>query len=82
MALPDLVFLLPVVVPSVLLAAERVVKHVLDYRLTRQVVEKEGSPGLLDLAELERARRRKRRRWRLRGPRKEGGSSPPRSLPP
>jgi hypothetical protein len=31
-ALPDLVPFLPLVVPSVLFAAERVVKHVLEYR--------------------------------------------------
>jgi hypothetical protein len=89
MAIPDFVPLLPVVVPSVAFAVERLVKHMLEYRkrvldyyLECYVVAEEGSPGLLDLAELERARRHKRRRWQLPGPRNEDGSSPPRSLPP
>lgn len=89
MALPDFVPLLSVVVPSVLFAAERIVKHVLrfherllDHQVECRVVEKEGSEGLLNLAELERARRRKRLRWPLRGFKGKANSSEQKSLPP
>jgi hypothetical protein len=80
--LSDLVHLWSVlVVASVFWPAERIVKHVLrfhervlDHEIERAVVEKEGSQGLLNLAELERARRHKRRRLQLPGTKKENGS--------
>jgi hypothetical protein len=88
-AFPDFVPLLPVVVPSLAFAIERLIKHVLDYRkrvldyyVECYVVAEDGSPGLLDLAELERARRHKRRRWPLPGSKKGANSSEQRSLPP
>jgi hypothetical protein len=87
--LSDLVPLWPVLVASGLLAFARVVKYlldyekrVLDYELERRVVEKEGSLGLLNVAELERARQQKRRRLPLRGSKREANSSEQRSLPP
>jgi hypothetical protein len=71
-SISDFVHLWPLVVGSYLFAAERIVKHVLryherllDHQVECRVVEKEGSEGLLNLAELERARRHKRRRLRL-----------------
>jgi hypothetical protein len=94
-ALADLVPLLSFLVPAVLFAAVRIVKHVirhrdrvLDYYLECYIVATDGSEGLRDLAklelalaELERARRRKRRR--LKFPRRRGKErgSPPKSLP-
>jgi hypothetical protein len=87
--LSDLVHLWPVLVASGLLATTRVVKYlvdyekrVLDYELERRVVEKEGSLGPLNVAELERARQHKRRRLRLRESKKEVNGSDQRSLPP
>jgi hypothetical protein len=87
--LSDFVPLLPVVVPAAVFAVERLIKHVLDYRkrvldyyVECYVVANDGSSGLLDLAELERARRHKRRRWPLRGSKNEATSSDQRSLPP
>jgi hypothetical protein len=68
----DLVHLWPLLVGSYLFAAERIVQHILkhqarllDHEVECRVVEKEGSEGLLNLAELERARRHKRRRLPL-----------------
>jgi hypothetical protein len=87
--LSDLVHLWPVLVASGLLAFARVVKYlldyekrVLDYELERRVVEKEGSLGLLNVAELERARQHKRRRWQLQRSNKGDDSSSQKSLPP
>jgi hypothetical protein len=86
--LQDLVPYLPVLVPSVLLAVVRVVRHVLEYRkrvldyyVQCYVVANDSSQGLRDLAELERARRRKRRR--LKSARMKGNErgSPQKSLP-
>jgi hypothetical protein len=54
----------------------------LDYYVECYVVAEDGSQGLLDLAELERARRHKRRRWRSPGSKKEVNRSEQRSLPP
>ena len=87
MSISDFVHLWPLVVGSYLFAAERIVKHVLrhherllDHQVECRVVE-EGSEGLLNLAELERARRHKRRRLRLSRTNKEGDRTPPKSLP-
>jgi hypothetical protein len=93
--LADLAPFLPVLVPAVLFAGVRVVKHVLryrervlDYYLECYIVANGGPEGLRDLAqlelalaELERARRRKRRRLKL--PRTKGKerASPEKSLP-
>jgi hypothetical protein len=88
-ALSDFVPLLPVVVPALLFTVERLIKHVLEYRkrvldyyVECYVVANDGSQGLVDLAELERARQHKRRRWPLRGSKMEANSSEQRSLPP
>jgi hypothetical protein len=93
--LANLAPFLPVLVPAILFATVRVVKHVLryrervlDYYLECYIVANSGPQGLRDLAELElalaeleRARRRKRRRVKF--PRMKGKErgSPPKSLP-
>jgi hypothetical protein len=88
-AFSDFVPLLPVVISSLALAVVRLIKHVLEYRkrvldyyVECYVVAKDGSPGLRDLAELERARQHKRRRWPLRGSKEQLNGSEQRSLPP
>jgi hypothetical protein len=85
-ALSDFVPLLTVAVPSLTFAVVRLIKHffdyrkrVLDYYVQCYVVATDGSEGLLDLAELECARQRKRRRlkfFKRKG--KERGSLPSR----
>jgi hypothetical protein len=77
---PDLV-VVSVAIPPVMWAIERIIRDVLDYRLARRIEEKEGSPGLLDLAELERARRHKRRRLKLPRIKTKAGGAPQKSLP-
>jgi hypothetical protein len=84
----DLVHLWPLLVGSYLLAAERIVNHVLkhqerviDHQVECRVVDKEGSEGLLNLAELERARRHKRRRLRLSRAKSKEDGTPQKSLP-
>jgi hypothetical protein len=87
-ALPEFVDLWPLLVFPYLLAAERIVKHVLryherllDHQVECRVLEKEGSQGLLNVAELERARRHKRRRLRLPTTKSKEDGTPQKSLP-
>jgi cytochrome c-type biogenesis protein CcmH/NrfG len=82
------VHLWPLLVGSYLFAAERIVQHVLkhqvrllDHEVECRVVEKEGSEGLLNLAELERARQHRRRRLRLSTIKGKERASPQKSLP-